>query len=143
LVSAITAAVSRYEYGERGRLSFQRPPGAIRVRGDPERIAQILDNLLDNSVKYSPADSPIELSLRVDGVEAQVRVADHGVGVPAEERARLFTPFYRTSRTSDMPGTGLGLHISQKLAERHGGRLWLDSSSDTGSVFAFALSLAK
>jgi signal transduction histidine kinase len=143
LVSALTAAVSRYEYGETRRLSFQRPPGAIRVRGDPERVAQILDNLLDNSVKYSSADSPIEVSLRVDGVEAQVRVADHGVGVPAEERARLFAPFYRTSRTSDMPGTGLGLHISQKLAERHGGRLWLDSSSDIGSVFAFALPLAK
>jgi signal transduction histidine kinase len=143
LVSAVTAAISRYEYGETGRLSFRRPPRAIRVRGDPERIAQILDNLLDNSVKYSPANSPIEVSLRVEGVEAQVRVADHGVGVSAEERAGLFTPFYRTSRTSDMPGTGLGLHISQKLAERHGGRLWLDSSSDTGSVFAFALSLAK
>ena len=143
LVSAIAAAVARYEYGDKGRISFQRPPHAVPVRGDPERIAQILDNLIDNSLKYSRADSPIEVSLRVDGVEAQVRVADHGVGVPAEERAGLFTPFYRTSRTSAMPGTGLGLHISQKLAERHGGRLWLDASSDSGSVFAFALSLAK
>ena len=143
LVSAVTAAVSRYEYGETRRLSFQRPPGAIRVRGDPERIAQILDNLLDNSVKYSPADSPIEISLTTDGAEARVRVVDHGVGVPASERSMLFTPFFRTSRTVGVHGTGLGLHISQQLAKRHGGRLWLETSSDAGSVFELALPLKK
>jgi len=55
----------------------------------------------------------------------------------------LFTPFYRTSRTSDVHGTGLGLHISQQLAKRHGGRLWLETSSEGGSVFALALPLKK
>ena len=96
------------------------------VRGDPERIALILDNLLDNARKYSAADSPIEISLTVQGAEAHLRVADHGIGVPDDERASLFTPFYRTSH---MSGTGLGLHISQQLARRHGGRVWLEASS--------------
>jgi len=143
LAGALAAAVAAHEYEETARIGFQRPHDAVDVRGDPERIAQILDNLLDNALKYSPPDSPIELSLAVERAEAHVRVADHGVGVAADERTRLFTPFYRTSRTSGVPGTGLGLHISQQLAERHGGRLWLEASSDAGSVFVFALPLAR
>jgi signal transduction histidine kinase len=143
LVGAVERAVARHEFGETPRISFQRPQAAVGARGDPERIAQILDNLLDNALKYSPADSPIKISVAVHGAEAHVCVRDHGVGVPADERDRLFTPFYRTSRTSHVPGTGLGLHISQQLAKRHGGRLWLEASSDTGSVFGFALPLAK
>jgi signal transduction histidine kinase len=115
----------------------------VGVRGDPTRIPHILDNLLDNAIKYSAANSPIEISPTVHGREAHVRVADHGVEVPAGERSMLFTPFYRTSRTADVHGTGLGLHISQQLAKRHGGRLWLGASSDAGSVFVLALPLRK
>lgn len=142
LVDSVIAAIARHEYGAAARFSFPRPQ-AVAVRGDPKRIAQILDNLLDNAVKYSPADSPIEISLTVEGVEAHLRVTDHGVGVPAPERSMLFTPFYRTSRTTHIQGTGLGLHISQQLAKRHGGRLWLEASSDAGSVFMLALPLRK
>ncbi|MEK6206958.1 MAG: ATP-binding protein [Chloroflexota bacterium] len=142
LAGAVAGAKTRHEYGEIARIRFEEPEAAI-VRGDPMRIAQILDNLLDNAVKYSPAGSPITISLTVQGGEAQVRVADEGVGVPTDEQARLFTPFYRTSRTADVPGTGLGLHISQRLAARHGGRLWLEASSDAGSVFALALPVKK
>jgi len=143
LVAAVAEAMARHEHGKTGRISFDRPHGGVVVRGDPERIAQILDNLLDNARKYSPEDSPIEISLVVHDAEANLRVADHGIGVPDDERARLFTPFYRTSRTSHVSGTGLGLHISQQLAKRHAGRLWLEASSEAGSVFAFALPVAK
>jgi len=143
LVDAVAGAKERHEYGETARITFDPPDAPVAVRGDPIRIAQILDNLLDNAVVYSPAGSPIGISLTTQGGEAHVRVIDQGVGVPAEERARLFTPFYRTSRTSGIPGTGLGLHISQQLAARHGGRLWLEASSDAGSVFALALPLRK
>jgi signal transduction histidine kinase len=143
LVDAIAAATTRHDYGETARISFERPEAAVRVRGDPLRIAQILDNLLDNALKYSPAGSPVSISLRVHGVEAQVRVTDQGVGVPADEGGSIFTPFYRTSRTTDIPGTGLGLNISKQLAARHGGRLWLEASSNAGSVFALALPLKR
>ncbi len=142
LVGAVVEAIARHEYGATPRISLQRPAGGVRVRGDPDRIAQILDNLLNNAIKYSAPEDPIEVSVTTLGREAQVRIADHGVGVPADERERLFTPFYRTSRTRDVPGTGLGLHIGKLLAERHGGRLWLEASSDEGSVFAFALPVA-
>jgi signal transduction histidine kinase len=143
LASMVVAAVTRHQYGETARIRFERPGSAVSVRGDPERIAEILDNLLDNAIKYSPESAPIEITLTVDGAEALVRVADRGVGVPASERSMLFTPFFRTSRTSGVHGNGLGLHISQQLAKRHGGRLWLEASSDSGSVFTLALPLKK
>jgi signal transduction histidine kinase len=140
---AVVAAVTRHQYAESARIACARPPGAISVLGDPQRIAEILDNLLDNALKYSGENAPIDVSVTVDDAEAVVRVADHGVGVPASERSMLFSPFFRTSRTSNVHGTGLGLHISQQLAKRHGGRLWLEASSGAGSVFALALPLNK
>jgi nitrogen-specific signal transduction histidine kinase len=143
LVGAVETAVSRHQYEEATRITFERPVAPIAVRGDPKRIAEILDNLMDNAIKYSAANAPIDISLTADDAEAQVRVTDHGVGVPESERSMLFTPFYRTTRTADVQGTGLGLHISQQLAKRHGGRLWLETSSEAGSVFALALPLKK
>jgi len=97
---------------------------------------------LSNARKYSPAAAPIEVTLTVRGAAAQVQIRDQGRGVPADERSRLFTPFYRTSSSRGVPGTRLGLHISRQLAERQGGRLWLEASSNAGSVFAFEFPVA-
>ena len=77
------------------------------------------------------------------GSEAYGGVEDKGLGVAADERDRIFAPFYRAPRTKDVPGTGLGLHISRRLAEQHGGRLWLEKSTDPGSVFTLTLPLAE
>lgn len=143
LGDAVADVIATHEFGATPRISFGRPSGTVPIYGDPARIAQIAENLLSNALKYSAAGTPIEVSLTTDGVEAEVRVADHGVGVPEDERQLLFTPFYRTSRVLDVRGTGLGLHISRKLAESHGGRLWLDASSSAGSVFAFVVPVAR
>lgn len=101
--------------------------------GDPERIAQIVGKLLDHAITYSPPSSPIDVSLTVVGAEAQIRVADRGVGIPDHERDQLFAPFFRSSRTREIAGTGLGLHISRRIAEQHHGRLWLESTSGLSS----------
>jgi signal transduction histidine kinase len=142
LCEAIANAIGRHEHDETARFTLTRPEEGIRVRGDPERIGQILDNLLNNAMKYSPPGARIDVTVATIAGEAQVRVEDYGIGVAAEERDRMFTAYYRTSRTRAIPGSGLGLHISRRLAEQHGGRLWLDDSTDAGSVFAFALPLA-
>lgn len=142
LCDAVTDAIRRHEHEETARFRLDRPEAGIRVRGDADRIAQILDNLLNNAVKYSPASAPIDVAVTTISGEAQVRVEDYGLGVAAEERDRMFSAYYRTSRTRAIPGLGLGLHISRRLAEQHGGRLWLDDSTDAGSVFALALPLA-
>jgi len=143
LAGALVEAVARHEDGSSGRINLARPSGAVPVYGDAVRIAQIVDNLLSNASKYSATGASIDVTLTTDGVTAEIRVIDHGVGVPEEERALLFTPFYRTSKVRGIRGTGLGLHISRKLAEHHGGRLWLESSSHAGSVFALALPVAR
>lgn len=139
LRDVVTASVARHEADDRPRVSVRLPSERVEVIGDPAKIGRILDNLLDNAIKYSPAGSRIDVSLRIDGPESQVRVVDRGVGVPPEARDRLFSAYFRSSRTRHLPGTGLGLHISRRVAEQHGGRLWLDASTDTGSAFVLAL----
>jgi signal transduction histidine kinase len=140
VATAIT--IGLHEHDDPPRITFTTP-AAVRVQGDPERIAQILANLLDNATKYSPPGSTIDVALSVLDNEAQIRVTDRGIGVPDDERDRIFGPFYRTSRTRAIPGTGLGLHISRKIAEQHHGRLWMQSSDEAGSVFVLALPLAS
>ena len=139
---AVATTISEHEHEDVPRITFAPPPENVRVRGDPDRIAQILGNLLDNAIKYSAPRTPIDVSLGVVEGETIIRVRDYGLGVPADESGRLFTPFFRTSRTQDLPGSGLGLHISRRLAEQHGGRLWLETSTGAGSVFALALPVA-
>ena len=140
VATAITIAM--HEHEDAPRITFTTPKG-VRIQGDPDRIAQILGNLLDNAIKYSPPGSPIDVALSVVGTEAHIRVADQGLGIPDAERGPLFAPFFRTTRTRDIPGTGLGLHISRRIAEQHRGKLWLDSSNSVGSVFVLALPLAS
>ena len=138
---AIVGLIPQYEHADLPRISYAPPPETALVRGDPDRIAQIISNLLDNALKYSAAGSPIEVSLGIVGGEVHVCVEDQGLGVAADERDRIFAPFYRTTRTRDIPGTGLGLHISRRLAEQHRGRLWLEKNAGPGSGFTLALPL--
>jgi signal transduction histidine kinase len=139
VATAIT--IGLHDHGVIPRISFHTPKG-VRVRGDPERIAQILGNLLDNAVKFSPPVSAIDVTLAVVGTEAEIRVADVGFGIPDDERSLIFAPFFRTSRTRDISGTGLGLHISRRIAEQHHGRLSVELGPGGGSVFVLTLPLA-
>jgi signal transduction histidine kinase len=141
LREAIAATIGLHEHEDTPRITFTAPV-PVRIQGDPARIAQVVSNLLDNAIKFSPPGSPIGVALTVVGDEAQIRVSDRGLGVPDEERDLLFAPFFRTSRTRDISGTGLGLHISRRIAEQHRGRLWLEPISD-GSVFVLALPIAR
>ena len=142
LVAILAEAIAAHDFDPVPRIAFTRPDRPVTVYADAGRVTQILENLLGNALKYSAAGSPVAVSLTVRDGEAQIRISDGGVGIPDEERAQLFAPFYRSSRTRDIRGTGLGLHISRQLAQRHRGRLFLESSSPAGSVFVFALPVA-
>lgn len=142
LATVVAATVATHQAGDGHRIGFRWPHGPVMVIGDADRVTQILDNLLSNAIKYSEPELPIHATLTLQGAEVEVRVADHGVGIPADEVAGLFTPFFRASTAVSVPGTGLGLHISRRLAERQGGRLWLEASSGAGSVFVLTLPLA-
>jgi signal transduction histidine kinase len=110
------------------------------ARLDRKRIEQVLDNLLSNAVKYSPPESAVTLGLRCDRQGVLFSVADRGVGIPAEQRERVFERFYRAQtgrRKGD--GSGLGLYISRGIVNAHGGRIWLDSNESGGTTVLFWL----
>ncbi len=118
--------------GVRHALRLELPPSACPVLVDQDRIEQILINLLDNAVKYSPSDGEIVLRLEAveDGVQLSVR--DQGVGLPDDAGELIFEPFGRAANAEqwNVPGMGLGLHICRLIVERHGGRIWAESDGE-------------
>lgn len=115
------------------------------VNGDYRRLLQVLDNLIGNAVKFSHLDGQVWVAAACDGGTWQIDVSDGGIGIPAEDAARLFGPFVRASnaRTAGLPGTGLGLSIVKALVEMHRGHVEVDSVLDEGSTFTVFLPVAS
>jgi two-component system phosphate regulon sensor histidine kinase PhoR len=111
------------------------------AEADPVRVEQVLINLVDNAIKYSPAGGTITVRLATMSEGLMVSVEDEGVGVSAEQAARLFDRFYRVDGTLERTtrGVGLGLFICRALVEAHGGRIWVESQPGRGSTFYFTL----
>ena len=123
-------------------IEIESPDKSISAWADPDRIAEVLMNLLGNAIKFTPAHGKVTLSLARNGSEwAKVSVADTGPGIPAEEANRVFDKFYQVSQTERRKtmGTGLGLSIAKALVEMHGGKIWLESDAGQGSTFFFTL----
>lgn len=113
----------------------------ILILADSEKLRQVLINLIDNAVKYTPEKGRIDVSFRRSGKEAIVSVRDSGVGIPKQLLSRIFEKFQRLegSYVKDTQGTGLGLYIVKELVKAHGGRIWVDSRVGEGSIFSFSL----
>jgi PAS domain S-box-containing protein len=111
------------------------------VAADKDRARQVLVNLVDNAVKYSPGGGGIELGVEAADGAVVFSVVDEGLGIPADEHRRIFEKFYRLdpNMTYGIGGTGLGLYICSELVERMGGRIWLESAEGKGSAFFFEL----
>jgi len=109
------------------------------IWGDPLRIAQVLDNLLSNALKYTPAGGTVTVTVQDTGTEIQVSVADTGIGITPEAQAHIFDRFYRVKTGDRRTGLGLGLAIVREVIEAHGGRVWVESELGKGSTFTFAL----
>ena len=122
------------------RVAFAADPEVDVVDGDERRIKQVIFNLLSNAVKFTPAGGEVDVSAtRVNG-EVRVSVADTGPGVAPEDRDRIFEEFQQSETgVGQREGTGLGLSLSKRFVELHGGRLWLESELGHGSTFTFAL----
>ena len=114
---------------------------------DAFRIEQVLSNLLNNAIKYSPQGGPIEVTLEEERQtwEANFSIRDHGMGIPREQQPYLFRRFMRANnvRTAGIRGTGLGLYLCQELIERHGGHIYFKSEEEVGSTFFFSLPLTE
>ena len=128
-------------YDAEHRVQFHRPAQPLQVRGDPYRLEQVIANLLENALKYSPAGGPIHVSLEKRDSLALLSVSDPGIGIPADQQQHLFERYFRARNvsTKSYGGLGLGLYICRDIVERHGGRIWVESEVGRGSTFYVAL----
>jgi signal transduction histidine kinase len=106
------------------------------VKLDKSRIEQVIINLLSNASKYSPENSAITLKARTDSSGFLLEVIDKGVGIAPEDQKNLFQPYYRASKNKGIPGIGLGLAVSKKIIEAHGGQISISSELGRGSTFS-------
>ena len=125
-------------------LGLEARPDLPRVAADPDRTRQVLSNLIDNAVKYSPAGSAIAVLVeRRDGC-VRFAVRDEGPGIPADERERIFEKFHRLEHgaAARASGAGLGLFVCRELVTGMGGRIWADSKVESGSTLVVELPVA-
>ncbi|HEU4325960.1 MAG TPA: ATP-binding protein [Roseiflexaceae bacterium] len=126
-------------------LELALPPAPLLLNGDSVRLGQVLGNLLQNALKYSPGGGAVALELRREDGWACVEVRDQGIGIPAEALPHLFTPFFRAANASRSAtgGMGLGLSVVKELVELHGGRISVESAEGLGSRFCVWLPTAE
>jgi PAS domain S-box-containing protein len=133
---------------EAGRVMLQLdfPAALPEVWADPDRVAQLLSNLVGNAIKFTPPGGEARLSARLDGDEVLFTVSDTGEGIAADQLPHVFERFYqvqRIGRASNRHGAGLGLPISRGIVEAHGGNIWIESGPNVGTTVRFSLSVAR
>lgn len=135
-VGALVQAVARaLAAGADDRLLLEIDTRAdLIVAGDGPRLERVVQNLIGNAIKYSPATRPIHVCVRGQGDGVTICVQDSGVGIPAAELPHIFTPYYRASTSHGIPGTGLGLAGARTIVEQHGGRITVQSRVDVGTT---------
>jgi two-component system, OmpR family, phosphate regulon sensor histidine kinase PhoR len=135
----VTVAHSRV--AEERVIEVEVPPAVPKVHGDSERTRQVLLNLIDNAIKYSPSGGQIDVRLTPVGDHLRFSVHDQGLGIPVGEQERIFDKFYRLDpdQRRGIGGTGLGLYICRELVRSMHGRIWVDSEPGKGTTFAFEL----
>jgi signal transduction histidine kinase len=135
-------ATAQHRAVENGlRLSVNVPGQMPSVAGDRRRLAEVLQNLLDNARQYTLPGGEIVLSAEVQELEVVFTVSDTGIGIPQADQSRIFERFYRVdaARSREAGGTGLGLAIAKHLIEAQGGRIWVESQIGKGSQFHFSV----
>ena len=141
-IIAESADVLRGNAESKGQwLDVHVPPSLPPVLGNRMRLGQVVKNLVGNAIKYTPDGGHIRVWAEVQAGQLLVSVQDTGIGISAEDQARLFNKFYRvkSEKTADIPGTGLGLVITKTILDKHAGRIWINSELGKGSTFTFLL----
>ncbi|WP_165499683.1 PAS domain-containing sensor histidine kinase [Pedobacter frigidisoli] len=126
------------QYSHSIDLSIKEP---IIINADRDKIGSVISNLLSNAVKYSNAGTVIDINCYTDEQNAIVSVKDQGIGISAEDSAKLFQRYYRVGSNHTISGFGIGLYLSAEIIERHDGRIWVESKENVGSTFYFSLPL--
>lgn len=144
LVSQVMSEIGVASSDRHVDVRSEIPQDLPAIEADPERVHQVLFNLVDNAVRFTPEGGHVRIEAHGHNGSVEVRVADTGVGIPAEALPRLFERFYRvdTARTREDGGTGIGLAIARSVVEAHGGTIHAESEPGRGSVFTFDLPIA-
>ena len=127
------------------RIAVELPEGLPPVRGDAVQLDEVLQNLIDNALQYTPSGGRIDVTAYSNGHEVIFTVADTGIGIPESDLERIFERFYRVdaARSREAGGTGLGLSIARHIVDAHGGRIWVESAVGQGSRFRFSIDAAS
>ncbi len=127
------------------RIAVELPEGLPPVRGDAVQLDEVLQNLIDNALQYTPSGGRIDVTAYSNGHEVIFTVADTGIGIPESDLERIFERFYRVdaARSREAGGTGLGLSIARHIVDAHGGRIWVESAVGQGSRFRFSIDVAS
>jgi signal transduction histidine kinase len=141
LRTLVQGGLSRAALVEGKRVKLELTDETVVVAVDPPRIEQLLINLVENALKYSPHDTRVVVRVWPEDGEARFSVQDRGIGVPIEDQPLVFERFHRARNVDDrrFAGMGLGLYIARGIVEQHGGRIWLESTPGVGSTFFVAL----
>ena len=141
LVESCVETTQRLAREKHLRVSVNLPSSVPDIVADRRRLAEVLQNLLDNAIQYTPSGGEIVVSASSDQEEVTFTVSDTGIGIPQVDQPRIFERFYRVdvARSREVGGTGLGLSIAKHLVEAHGGRIWVESEVGQGSKFHFTI----
>lgn len=132
-----------FSHSEPHALSLDAPDEPVIVNGDRDRLAQVVGNLLSNAIKYSPEGGEVRVHVGERAGRAVFSVTDSGLGIPAEDRERVFDKFFRgAAKTTTVGGTGLGLAVAREIVTTHGGTIEVESTLGAGSTFTFELPLS-
>ncbi|OGZ79514.1 MAG: hypothetical protein A2358_03575 [Candidatus Staskawiczbacteria bacterium RIFOXYB1_FULL_37_44] len=127
------------------KLDFTEPENFPQIMLDAEKIKIVVQNFIDNAIKYSADGSKIAITLQNDGKNIELRVKDFGIGIPKGQQDKIFTKFFRgdNAMRANAVGSGLGLFLSKNIIESHGGVIWFESEENVGTSFCFTLPIKK
>ena len=128
------------------QMSFVHKDRSLpQVLIDGEKMRAVLQNLLENAIKYTPEGGRIEMDFQVVGDFVQMSIKDGGIGIPDEDKKNIFRRFFRAKNAIkvETDGSGLGLFIAKGIIEKHGGKIWFESSPGLGTIFNFTIPIAK
>ncbi len=137
-----TAKGFEKQAGDKGiKMAYGVPEGLPKVLGDRDRLEQVVVNLLDNAIKYTPSGGTVSVAASRSGDWVRIEIKDTGIGIPSDDIPRIFERFYRVdkARSRELGGTGLGLAIVKHIIQGHNGKLLVESTPGKGSVFSFSI----